>query len=181
MQEIRVVPTFNLQPKEVIPMLLRRISVVSVLLLSLGGAVALANQNPLFPQAVAQNPGGARHKENRQFKLMEQLNLTQEQQQKLQGIQSQYKDQISQRKQAVRQATRELRDMMTGTASGDQSRAKHQQVQDLRQQLEKVTFESMLASRDVLTLDQRKQFAQLMEQRHQNSRKPRSNQTGSQS
>lgn len=162
-------------------MLLRRISVVSVLLLSLGGAVALTNQNPLFPQAVAQNPGGPKHRENSKFKLMEQLNLSQEQQQKLQGIQSQYKDQISQRKQAMRQANRELRDMMAGTASADQIRAKHQQVQDLRQQLEKVTFESMLASRDVLTPDQRKQFAQLMEQRHQNSRNRRGNQTGSQS
>jgi Spy/CpxP family protein refolding chaperone len=112
---------------------------------------------------------------------MEQLNLTQEQQQKLQGIQSQYKDQISQRKQAMRQANRELRDLMAGTASADQIRAKHQQVQDLRQQLEKVTFESMLASREVLTADQRKQFAQLMEQRRAKPRNQMRNQTGSQS
>jgi Spy/CpxP family protein refolding chaperone len=81
----------------------------------------------------------------------------------------------------VRQASQELRDLMAGTASADQIRTKHQQLQQLRQQLEEVTFESTLASREVLTPDQRKQLAQLMEQRQHNSRKPRTNQTGSQS
>jgi Spy/CpxP family protein refolding chaperone len=162
-------------------MLLRRVSIVSVLVLSLGGAVALASQNPLFPQAVAQNPGEPSHAGRGQPKLMDQLNLTADQKQKLQAIRSQYKDQISQRKQAVRQASQELRDLMAGTASADQIRTKHQQLQQLRQQLEEVTFESTLASREVLTPDQRKQLAQLMEQRQHNSRKPRTNQTGSQS
>jgi Spy/CpxP family protein refolding chaperone len=111
---------------------------------------------------------------------MEQLNLTEEQKQKLQAIQTQYKDQISQRKQAVRQATQELRDLMAGNASTDEIRAKHRQVQGLRQQMEEVSFESMLAMREVLTPEQRSQFARLIEQRRANFRNQRENRRGSQ-
>jgi Spy/CpxP family protein refolding chaperone len=111
---------------------------------------------------------------------MEQLNLTDEQKQKLQAIQTQYKDQISQRKQAVRQATQELRDLMAGNASADEIRAKHRQVQELRQQMEEVSFESMLAMREVLTPEQRSQLARLIEQRRANFRNPMENRRGSQ-
>ncbi len=165
-------------------MLLSRVSVLSVLLLALGGAVALAKPNSLFPQLVAQNQnagGGENRGARGQLKLMEQLNLTSDQKQKLQSIHSQYKDRISQRKQVVRQASQELKNLMTGNASTDEIRAKHKQVQNLRQQLEEVSFESMLAMRDVLTPDQRNQFAQLMEQRRANSRNRTNNRTGSQS
>jgi Spy/CpxP family protein refolding chaperone len=98
------------------------------------------------------------------LKLMARLNLSSAQQQELQTIYSQYKDQISQRKQAVRQANRQLRDLMVSTASNDEIRAKYQEVQALRQQLEAARFESLLAMRDVLTPAQRSRFAQLMEQ-----------------
>jgi Spy/CpxP family protein refolding chaperone len=109
---------------------------------------------------------------------MDQLNLSEQQKQKLQAIRSQYKDQLSQRKQAVRQATRQLRDLIAGNASVEEIRAQHQQVQGLRQQLENVSFESMLATREVMTLDQRQQYAQLMEQRRKDSYKPMENQRG---
>lgn len=164
-------------------MLLRRVSIWSVLLLVLGGAVALAKPNSLFPKTVAQNAQnleGSRAAESGKHNWMAQLNLSQEQKQKLQAIRSQYKDQLSQRKQAVRQVTQQLRDLMTSNASLEEIRAKHQQVQGLRQQLEEVSFESMLATRDVMTLDQRKQYAQLMEQRRKDSSNPMENQRGPQ-
>jgi Spy/CpxP family protein refolding chaperone len=109
---------------------------------------------------------------------MDQLNLSQDQQQKLQAIQSQYKEQISQRKQALRQTTQELRNLMAGNASDDEIRTKHKEVQGLRQQLDEVSFESTLAMRDVLTPDQRSQWAKLMEQRRANSRKPKEQSRG---
>ncbi|MBD0361654.1 MAG: Spy/CpxP family protein refolding chaperone [Coleofasciculus sp. C3-bin4] len=161
-------------------MLLSRASVISVLLLSLGGAVALANPKPLLPKPWAQNQDRPRRAERDQPKLIEQLNLTEEQKQKLQAIQTQYKDQISQRKQALRQATQELRDLMAGNASADEIRAKHRQVQGLRQQMEEVSFESMLAMREVLTPEQRSQFARLIEQRRANFRNQMENRRGSQ-
>jgi Spy/CpxP family protein refolding chaperone len=161
-------------------MSLSRTSIFAILLLSVGGAVALANPNPLSPPTIAQNSGAQKPRGHGQAKLMDQLNLTQEQKQKLKGIHAQYKDKISQRKQEVRQATKELRDLMAGNASVDDIRAKHKQLQDLRQDLEQVNFESMLATREVLTSEQRSRFAQLMEQRHQNSHNQRGNQIGSQ-
>jgi protein CpxP len=159
-------------------MFLRRASILSIALITLGGAVALAKPNSLFTQ-IAQNQTAPKPKQ-RQPKLMEQLNLDPEQKQKLKVIHEQYKDQISQNKQAVRQANKELRDLMASAATADQIRTKHKQVQGLRQDLEKLTFESMLATREILTPEQRLQFAQFMERR-QNSRNQKNNSTGIQS
>ncbi|HAA30782.1 MAG TPA: Spy protein [Cyanobacteria bacterium UBA8553] len=157
-------------------MLLRRVSIWSVLLIVLGGAVVLAKPNLLFPQTVAQNLEGLRRVEGGRW--MDQLNLSEEQQQKLQAIRYQYKDQIAQRKQAVGEMSQELRDLMASNASTEEIRAKYQQVQQLRQQLEDVSFESMLATREVMRLDQRQQYAQLMEKRRKDSRHPMGNQRG---
>jgi Spy/CpxP family protein refolding chaperone len=159
-------------------MLLRRVSIWSVLLLVLGGAVALAKPNSLFPKTVAQNLQGPTPVEGGKLRWMNKLNLSEEQKQKLQAIRAQYKEQISQRKQAVRQVTQQLRDLMVSNASAEEIRAKHQQVQQLRQQLEEVSFESMLATREVMRLDQRRQYAQLMEQRRQDANNPMENQRG---
>jgi periplasmic protein CpxP/Spy len=160
-------------------MFFRRVSILSVALLTLVGAVALAKPNSLFPQTFAQNPALLPQKQ-RQPKLMDQLNLNPDQKQKLKAIHQQYKDKISQKKQAVRQANQELRDLMAGTATVEQVRTKHDQVQGLRQDLEKLSFESMLATREVLTVEQRLQFAQLMERR-QKPNNQRVNPSGSQS
>ena len=157
-------------------MLLRRVSMWSVLLIVLGGAVALAKPNFLFPKTVAQNLEGLRRVEGGRW--MTQLNLSEEQKQKLQAIRYQYKDQIAQRKQAARQMSQQLRDLMASNASTEEIRAKYQQVQQLRQQLEDVSFESMLATREVMRLDQRQQYAQLMEKRRKDSHNQMGNQRG---
>ncbi len=145
-------------------MWLRRVSLSSVLLLALGSAIALLKPNSLFPASAIQNLAAQKGGVQGEFRLMEQLNLTPEQKQKLRTIYSQYKDRIVHNKQAVRQATTELRELMLSNASADEVRAKYQQVALVRQQLEATSFESMLAMRDVLTSTQRSQFAQLMEQ-----------------
>jgi Spy/CpxP family protein refolding chaperone len=145
-------------------MWLRRVSLWSVLLLALGSAIALIKPNSPFPESALQNLGAQKDAGQREFRLMEQLNLNPEQKQKLTTIYSQYKDRIVQHKYAVRQATKELRELMVSNASTDEVRAKYQQVAVVRQQLEATSFESMLAMRDVLTPNQRSQFAQLMEQ-----------------
>ncbi|MFB8792183.1 MAG: Spy/CpxP family protein refolding chaperone [Potamolinea sp.] len=166
-----LLPITHYQQQKEFKMLLSRISVVSFLMLSLGGFVTLASPNPLFPQTLAQSPQGLRRAERGPLKWMDQLNLTDQQKQKLLAVQSQYKDQISQRQQAVRQANKELREMMTGNTPTDKIRRQHKQVQFLRQQVEDSRLESMLAIREVLTQEQRSKLGQLMEQRQQNSRK----------
>ena len=148
-------------------MSIRRISALAVLMLTLGSTTAaIAVPNPIEPQTVAQNqrpnrPGG---KEGGMF---EKLNLSADQKQKMQAVRDQYKDQISQRMQAVRQARKELETMMAGQATASQMRDKHRQIMGLRQQLEDVQFESTLAMRELLTSEQRGQLAQLMQQRQQ--------------
>jgi Spy/CpxP family protein refolding chaperone len=102
--------------------------------------------------------------------MFDQLNLTADQKQKMQAVRDRYKDQISQRMQAVRQARQELATMMTGTANASEMREKHRQIMGLRQQLEEVQFESTLAMREVLTPEQRSQLAQMMQQRRQTSK-----------
>lgn len=145
-------------------MLLRRVFLGSIFLLALGSAIAFIKPNPLFPRSLAQNFREQKSWIHSDIKLMDRLDLTSEQKQKLRTIYSQYKNPIYQRKQAVRQSTRELRTLMVGTASTHEIRAKYQEVQSLRQQLDSSSFESMLAMREVLTPAQRNEFAQLMEQ-----------------
>ena len=134
-------------------MSIRRISALAVLMLTLGSTTAsIAVPNPIEPQTIAQNqrpnrPGG---KEGGMF---DKLNLSADQKQKMQAVRAQYKDQISQRMQAVRQARQELETMMAGTANASQMRDKHRQIMGLRQEL--------------LTSEQRSQLAQLMQQRQQ--------------
>lgn len=151
-------------------MSIRRISAIAVLMLTLGStAAAIAVPNPLEPDAIAQNqprnrPGG---KEGGMF---EKLNLSADQKQKMQAVRDRYKDQIQGRMQAVRQARQELQAMMAGTENSSQMREKNRQIMGLRQQLEEVKFESMLAMLEVLRPEQRSQLAQLMQQRRESAK-----------
>jgi Spy/CpxP family protein refolding chaperone len=144
-------------------MSIRRLSAVAFLMLTLGSATAAtAVSNPVEPQTIAQNqrpnrPGG------KQGGMFDRLNLSADQKQKMQAVRDRYKEQISQRMQAVRQARQELETMMAGTANASQ-------IIGLRQQLEEVQFESTLAMREVLTPEQRSQLAQMMQQRRQTAK-----------
>lgn len=157
-----------IQQKKVVSMSLRRVSVLAVLMLSLGSAVAFSNQNSLLPQAIAQNTEEQRRPNRDKEQLIQNLNLTPEQTQQIQTIQNQYQNQISQRKQVVRQARQELLELMAGTASESQVRQKYRQVETLKQQVSEVRFDSILAMREVLTPEQRRQFAEQMQNRRGN-------------
>ncbi|NEO99945.1 MAG: periplasmic heavy metal sensor [Symploca sp. SIO2E9] len=154
-------------------MLLSRISVVSVLLLSLGGVVALGDHNPLLSQSLVQNPGSSQPRLRAQPKLMEELNFTEEQKQELQAIHYRHKDDISKHEQALSKVKQELRQLLASPSSTDESlRAKHQEIQQLQQQLGDLRFESMLAMRAIMSIEQRSRFSELMQQRRQSSREP---------
>lgn len=151
-------------------MSLRRVSALAVLMLSLGGAMALVNPNFLGSQAIAQNTEDQREgrPDRGKARLIQELNLTPDQTQRLQAIQDQSQVQISQRKQAARQARQELVDLMAGTAPESQVREKYRQVEALKQQAEDARFDSLLAMREVLTPEQRRQFAERMQDRREN-------------
>ena len=162
-------------------MSMRQFSAMAVLILTLGTtAAATAAPSPAQPERIAQNQPSNRlgGKENG---LFEKLNLSAEQKQKMQTVRDRYKDQVSQRMQAVRQARQELQTMMSGTtANVGQMRDKHRQIMGLRQQLEEIQFESTLAMREVLTPEQRSQFSQMMQQRREAAKTRRQNSQKSQ-
>lgn len=97
--------------------------------------------------------------------LFQQLNLSERQKQKIKRIRQQYQAQIVQLKENLQLAQQQLAAMMAGTDSVMVIRAKHEEIAELRQQLATLHFESMLATREILTPQQRQKFAEIMETR----------------
>lgn len=160
-------------------MSLSRVSALALLMVSLGSGVALADSNSQS-LLLAQNQQNAPVMKRDRASLMQQLNLTPQQQQQLDTIRNNSRQQMSQRKQALRQAKQELGNLMAGTADENTIRAKYNQVQQLEQEMANLRFDSMLKMRTVLTPAQRQQFAQLMQQRRENYRNRAGNRTGQQ-
>ncbi len=143
----------------------RHLSLLAACLILLGGTVAIANPASLFsrrPQSEAmpsakpgQDPEG----------WLRNLNLTPEQAQKVRSIRNQHKDTLTQQRQALGQAQRQLREMMTSEASVEQVRQQYAQVKTLREQLADTQFNGLLETREVLTVEQRRRFADQMKQR----------------
>ena len=121
---------------------------------------SLNSPNFTSPQLYAQGRGGGRRQE-----MMESLNLSSQQEQELQAIRQQYGEKIRPLKKQLRTNEDQLRTLMSSSASDDQIRAKQRQVSSLRQQIGGLLFESMLESRAILNMDQRKQFAEMMGER----------------
>ena len=149
-------------------MFLRTISLIAtVFVLSLNSFPSLADPIPTN-NASDQNPPAER--EASPMGVMDKLNLTTDQQQKIRDIRSKYQGEISQQMTQLKTEKQKLRELMTGDASDDEIRSQHDQMFKTRQKLEDLHFESMLEMRAVLTTEQRVQFAQIMDQRHQKFR-----------
>jgi Spy/CpxP family protein refolding chaperone len=152
----------------------RPFPILIVLMVSLAGAIA-----PVFP-GIAQIPAFSQRtvigQSPRRVPLLpmrgwlKDLNLSQEQLQKIREIRQQYQERFSQRRQAVSQAQQELKDLMAGNASAEQIRQKFSQVQTLQQQLADLRMESLLAIRAILTPEQRQKLTEVMRQRQQGAR-----------
>jgi Spy/CpxP family protein refolding chaperone len=97
--------------------------------------------------------------------LFQQLNLSHQQKQKIKQISQQYQAQIIQLKENLQLAQQQLATMMAGTDSVAVIRAKHEEIAQFRQQLAALHFESMLATREILTPQQRQKFAEIIEAR----------------
>ncbi len=145
-------------------MLLRPGYILSLLMVTLTGCTAVANSNPVTSQLIP-SPEGQQHPKSTKHRLMRQLKLDQVQRQQLKAIKLEYEDSIIDLRQEVSQAKQTLSDLMVGTADRETIRTQYQQVQLLNQQLGKLHFESMLQMREVMTPEQRIQFAQFMRQR----------------
>ena len=101
--------------------------------------------------------------EDKPQNLFQQLNLTPRQQNKIYKIRRQYQVEILQLKQNLQTAQQQLAVMMAGTDSATIIREKYQEIAQFRQQLGQLHFESMLAIREVLTPNQRRTFAEIVD------------------
>ncbi len=145
-------------------MLLRPGYILSILMVTLTGCTAVANSNPVTSQLIP-SPEGQQNPKSSKHRLMSQLKLNQVQRKQLKAIKLQYEESIIDLRQELSQAKQTLSDLMVGTADRETIRTQYQQVQLLNQQLGKLHFESMLQMREVMTPEQRIQFAQFMKQR----------------
>lgn len=158
---------------------IRRISLFTVLLLSLSATSAFAAANtrfstpdpsPVVAQSFEDEPGfGQRRRGRRRGELMETLNLSDAQKNELQQIRNQYQPRFMEKREALSNARQVLQDMMVDDdASPSALRRQHDQILDLRQEMGNLRFESMLEMREVLTPEQREDFAELMDERREN-------------
>jgi protein CpxP len=123
------------------------------------------NKLELEPDILAQAPNRPDRDEANMpsGRMLKQLNLSTEQLQKLKTIRERDLVRIRELAQQSRQANKELRDLLGGTASSDTIRSKHDQVLNLQQELQKQHFERMLAMREILTPQQRSQLNDILQ------------------
>ncbi|ELS00838.1 P pilus assembly/Cpx signaling pathway, periplasmic inhibitor/zinc-resistance associated protein [Xenococcus sp. PCC 7305] len=137
--------------------------------------------SPLAVNALPSNPGTNNSTESRlpitqlahrnqkgghgnMKKLLEQLDLTPEQSQKIDAIHEEFHSENETLFQEMRSNHQELRSLLASDASQEQLRQQHQKIQNLRQQLGTNRFETMLQVRELLTPEQRTQMSELMAQ-----------------
>ena len=101
--------------------------------------------------------------------LFQQLNLTPQQKSKIRQIRRRYQSPILQLKHSLNLAQQQLASMMAGTESAELVRAKHEEIARFRQQLGELHFKSMLATREILTPQQRQKFAEIIQAKPKSS------------
>ncbi|NEP89561.1 MAG: periplasmic heavy metal sensor [Okeania sp. SIO2C2] len=99
--------------------------------------------------------------------VFQQLNLTQEQTDKIVAIRQQHQQQIIQSLENLRDAQEELNQMIIATNTDNQLRQKHGEVLQLRKDLAELQFNTILKIREVLTPEQLQQWSKLMQQRRE--------------
>lgn len=99
---------------------------------------------------------------------LQQLDLSREQLRQLNTIRLQRQPQISTQRQELQRQRQRLRELLISDAPSQEVAAQHQRVQQLSQEVERLQFQSILEAREILTLEQRRRMADLLEQRFQN-------------
>lgn len=140
--------------------------------INLGGNVLLASETQLVEQQITpsqsyplihlradQNWGRAQ-----KGRFTEKLNLTSKQQAQVQNIRSQYQPKINSLKDNLRSERQKLAEMMKTNQPYDKLRSQHQKIMALDQQIHNLRFESMLEMREILTQQQRQEWAELMQE-----------------
>lgn len=144
----------------------------SMLLFIFHSSTVLANSKPFLlresqnkysiPGTIISNNNLFENQQKQPSNLLQQLNLTKEQQQQIRQIHYRYMQQIRQKRNNLVILQQQLSDMMAGTEPINLIRAKNQQLVTLQQEIGILRFESMLATREILTPQQRQKFRKLV-------------------
>lgn len=95
--------------------------------------------------------------------LLQQLNLTSKQEAQIRQIHYKYREAIRKKRNNLVILQQQLSHMMVGIESVELIRAKNQQLVTLHQEIKALSFESMLAIREILTPQQRQKFRELVD------------------
>lgn len=102
------------------------------------------------------------YKGEKSERLMKKLNLTSEQRNKIADIRSKYQPKFDSLNEQIRNEREILGEMMRTNQGENQMRSQHQKIVSLSQQIQNLRFESMLEMREVLTPEQRQEWANMM-------------------
>lgn len=146
-------------------MQLRYLSGLVMILLSWSPMqVVLANSISNKPEIVTQNQQTAPAVNNAEG-LLDALNTSPEQKQKIEVIRKEYQEKLRQQQEQLRQIQQQLNQLMVNNASESELRQKHDQFMQVREDIGNTQFDLMLKMRQVLTPQQRSQLAEIMQQR----------------
>ncbi|MDX2255264.1 MAG: Spy/CpxP family protein refolding chaperone [Pseudanabaenaceae cyanobacterium bins.39] len=128
---------------------------------NLGNSIAqIADSQPNPDLAELPNPSGGLMPSGR---ILKQLNLTNEQLQKIKEIGDRDREAMRDLARELKQDHQELRQLLVSNESNDAIRTKHQELQSKQTKLRQLTFERMLAMREVLTPEQRSQLNEIVQ------------------
>jgi|JI8StandDraft_1071087.scaffolds.fasta_scaffold07243_3 periplasmic protein CpxP/Spy len=92
------------------------------------------------------------------------INLTTQQREQIKTIHLNTRKEMEGLHKQLFEADKKMRSLLESNVSQDELKQQHEQIQKLHQQLDNKHFDSMLAERQVLTVEQRKQLSLLMPQ-----------------
>ena len=125
-------------------------------------------KSSLAKSILVNTPRDRQPETNHTVSLAKKLNLTREQQQQIEAIRRRYQENILRKKQELESLQQQLAQMLTGNDKVVEIRAKNQEVISLRQEIDRLRFESILATRETLTLEQRQKFQAIIQSRQDN-------------
>ena len=150
----------------IVPLLITTLSLFDIFPCAANSSFSIQTRSELTYSSVliAENHDSLSNGESK-ITLFQQLNLTTDQQKQIEQIHRLYYPQIIKLRESLTALKRELTTMMAGTESATTIRTKHQEILQLRQELGELQLETMLATREVLTLEQRQEFTNIIKSR----------------
>lgn len=133
---------------------------ISPVLANSGGSISIPNS--IFAPQIIVADRSLTTKQNFPS-VLDRLNLTSNQKEQIKRIHHQYRQQIIKKRSSLTVLQQQLSELMVGTEPAELIRAKNRQLVDLREEIGELRFESMLATREILTPQQRKRFKEIME------------------